>query len=589
MHRTYFPVLLLAVLESCQRLGLASAVAPPSGPPSPPQWPAADPAGSDSHSLFEWDPYAGKQPPPPASAAYPVRLVGGQRENEGRVEIYNGTLWGTVCDDNFDDTDATVVCRQLGYSQGVAIPSWGGGTGPILMDDVNCQAGYPPPTYLSQCQSRGWGVHDCIHGEDVGVKCYNGPPPPPPPPPSPSQYPPPPPPPPSPSRYPSPAYPVRLVGGRRENEGRVEIYNGTLWGTVCDDYFDDTDATVVCQQLGYSQGVAIPSWGGGTGPILMDDVNCQAGYPPPTYLSQCQSRGWGVNNCDHGEDVGVRCYNGPPPPPPPPPSPSRYPSPAYPVRLVGGWRENEGRVEIYNGTLWGTVCDDNFDDTDATVVCRQLGYSQGVAIPSWGGGTGPILMDNVNCQAGYPPPTYLSQCQSRGWGVHDCSHGEDVGVKCTTGVRSSSGTQKSLSKTKIIVIAVVCSVGGVLLITGSIVMGVFCHRRYMRQLQQRRRNHTEGFGNAFEDLNNAVNTDDPPVTITSNPIADANSNPDGVGVEPLWEPSALATPVPAIDPNYNPTFDAGGGVQYSIPLDMGQIDMGQLDMGQMGGNEFNLG
>ncbi|GIL64325.1 hypothetical protein Vafri_18295 [Volvox africanus] len=321
----------------------------------------------------------------------------------------------------------------------------------------------------------------------------------------------------------------------------------------------------------------------------MDDVNCQAGYPPPTYLSQCQSRGWGVHDCIHGEDVGVKCYNGPPPPPPPPPSPSRYPSPAYPVRLVGGWRENEGRVEIYNGTLWGTVCDDNFDDTDATVVCRQLGYSQGVAIPSWGGGTGPILMDNVNCQAGYPPPTYLSQCQSRGWGVHDCSHGEDVGVKCTTGVRSSSGTQKSLSKTKIIVIAVVCSVGGVLLITGSIVMGVFCHRRYMRQLQQRRRNHTEGFGNAFEDLNNAVNTDDPPVTITSNPIADANSNPDGVGVEPLWEPSALATPVPAIDPNYNPTFDAGGGVQYSIPLDMGQIDMGQLDMGQMGGNEFNLG
>ena len=50
-----------------------------------------------------------------------LQLAGGNIPNEGRVEIcIRNNVWGTVCDDSWSSIDATVVCRQLGYSiQGI--------------------------------------------------------------------------------------------------------------------------------------------------------------------------------------------------------------------------------------------------------------------------------------------------------------------------------------------------------------------------------------------------------------------------------------------------------------------------------------
>lgn len=45
------------------------------------------------------------------------------------------------------------------------------------------------------------------------------------------------------------------------------------------------------------------------------------------------------------------------------------------VRLTGGFDVAEGRVEICLRNDWGTVCDEMWDDIDASVVCRQLGLA----------------------------------------------------------------------------------------------------------------------------------------------------------------------------------------------------------------------
>ena len=106
---------------------------------------------------------------------YDVRLADGKRGSfEGRVEIYRVGAWGTICDDGWDNNDAKVVCKQLGYAgvESVHVKSYfGEGRGQIWLDDLAC---YGNETHLGRCLHNGWGSHDCTHKKDAGVVCQIG-------------------------------------------------------------------------------------------------------------------------------------------------------------------------------------------------------------------------------------------------------------------------------------------------------------------------------------------------------------------------------------------------------------------------------
>lgn len=109
------------------------------------------------------------------------------------------------------------------------------------------------------------------------------------------------------------------------------------------------------------------------------------------------------------------------------------------VRVVNGASAKEGRVEIYwkystyyryyDYFTWSSICDNEWDDNGAAVVCKQLGYSGGSARGGgyYGQGTGSIYLSNISCLGN---ESNIFGCDNR-YVVNDCEHHQDIGVICT--------------------------------------------------------------------------------------------------------------------------------------------------------------
>ncbi|XP_075373882.1 scavenger receptor cysteine-rich domain-containing group B protein [Mycteria americana] len=349
-----------------------------------------------------------------------IRLVSGTDACQGRVEIFYRGNWGTVCDDDWGLSDASVVCKQVGCGQALDYKSnayFGYGTGRILLDNVNCDGSEPS---LSACYSLGWGIHNCGHHEDAGVICTGT------------------------------GAEHCLRGGPPAGEkARDVLVPEEKWPRRDADVPKGGEAPspvsrVVRVDISIPVTLEPPDHPGSAS--QSQQVHGFAASPHVSPLSLCVTAGLDTSTItsfttsvalDYKETLtatATAVTDG-----------GDQPSQATEsvttdlltveqesgsVRLANGNGSCRGRVEVRHRGTWGTICDDDWDFPDAQVVCRQLGCGTALAatvLGSFGYGSGPVLLDNVGCGGG---EARLADCFHLGWGQHNCGHHEDAGVIC---------------------------------------------------------------------------------------------------------------------------------------------------------------
>nr|XP_053650582.1 lysyl oxidase homolog 3-like [Cherax quadricarinatus] len=102
---------------------------------------------------------------------------------------------------------------------------------------------------------------------------------------------------------------LRLVDGRADWEGNVQIYHEGRWGNICDDEWDTREGEIVCRTLGFP-GLQKVTYTGLYGHVKdrywMDNLFCVG---TEESLTDCRFDGWGVHDCQNDESAGVVCQS----------------------------------------------------------------------------------------------------------------------------------------------------------------------------------------------------------------------------------------------------------------------------------------
>ncbi|XP_071351013.1 uncharacterized protein [Trachinotus anak] len=319
-----------------------------------------------------------------------VRLVDGTSLCSGRLEVkphqsnQSHQWWSSVCEADFDQQDAEVVCRQLGCGpssvlQGVLYREV---EAPVWTKEFQC-GGHE--SALLDCRSSGSARTTCSPGKAVGLTCSE---------------------------------PVRLVGGASRCAGTLEVNQGE-WRPVDGYYWTLKEAAVVCRDLDCGSAVSTRR-------------REQSSRRSVWWIrSECVQSGFTLRECSASDSsssiLELNCSDS--------------------VGLVDGTSLCSGRLEVkphqsnQSHQCWSSVCEADFDQQDAEVVCRQLGCGppsvlQGVL---YGEVEAPVWTKEFQC-GGHE--SALLDCRSSGSARTTCSPGKAVGLTCSEPVRLVGGASR---------------------------------------------------------------------------------------------------------------------------------------------------
>ncbi|XP_022606755.1 scavenger receptor cysteine-rich type 1 protein M130-like [Seriola dumerili] len=143
-----------------------------------------------------------------------VRLVNGTSLCSGRLEVKSNQWWSSVCEADFDQQDAEVVCRELGCGAPSVLQGalYGEVEAPMWTKEFQCGGN---ESALLDCSSSDSARTTCSPGKAVGLTCSE---------------------------------PVRLVGGASRCAGTLQVNRGE-WRPVDDDGWTLKEAAVACREL----------------------------------------------------------------------------------------------------------------------------------------------------------------------------------------------------------------------------------------------------------------------------------------------------------------------------------------------------
>ncbi|XP_053177565.1 scavenger receptor cysteine-rich type 1 protein M130-like [Scomber japonicus] len=316
-----------------------------------------------------------------------VRLVNGASLCSGRLEVKSEQSWSSVCEADFDQQDAEVVCRELGCGAPSVLQGalYGEVEAPMWTKEFQCGGN---ESALLDCRRSDSARRTCSPGKAVGLTCSET---------------------------------VRLVGGASHCAGTLEVKHGE-WRPVSESYFDWTlkEAAVACRELDCGSAVSTGS------------RKESSRRPVWTIRPDCLQSGSTLRDCvlsDSSSSImELTCSDS--------------------VRLVNGASLCSGRLEVKSERSWSSVCEADFDQQDAEVVCRELGCGtpsvlQGVL---YGEVEAPMWTKEFQC-GGHE--SALLDCRRSDSARRTCSPGKAVGLTCSVTVRLVGGASRCAGRLEV--------------------------------------------------------------------------------------------------------------------------------------------